>query len=58
MAHTIEIEPGEAITIQRDKDGCAVKTAKPENLSKEDQINYDLAPLDGPVIYLTHKVSN
>ncbi|WP_157929557.1 hypothetical protein [Phyllobacterium zundukense] len=58
MANTIEIEPSEAITIQREKDSCAVKTVKPENMPKEDQINYDLAPLDGPVIYLTHTVSN
>lgn len=56
MANTIE--PTELVKIQREKDAWVAKTAQPENAKQLDQINYDLAPLEGPVIYLTHKVSN
>ncbi|MDR6635020.1 hypothetical protein J2X72_003832 [Phyllobacterium sp. 1468] len=56
MANTIE--PTESAKIQREKDAWVAKNAQPENAKQIDQINYDLAPLEGPVIYLTHKVSN
>ncbi|MBB3234975.1 hypothetical protein FHS20_001815 [Phyllobacterium endophyticum] len=58
MANAIELETTEAVRIHRERDRQTSKTTKPENLRPADQINYDLAPLEGPVIYLTHIVSN
>ena len=57
MTDAIEVEPNQSIKIEPKKSYRSVK-AKPENVSQPDQINYDMAPLEGPVIYLKHIVSN
>ena len=58
MTDTIEVEPNQSLKIERKKSFRAVRAAKHENVSQPDQINYDMAPLEGPVIYLKHIVSD
>lgn len=58
MANTIEVKPNEAVKIPQQKNDWAERAAKADNIKQPDQINYDLAPLEGPVIYLTHNVSD
>lgn len=58
MSNTFEVAPREAVKIPQPKKDWAKKVGETEAREQADQINYDLAPLDGPVIYLTHNVSD
>lgn len=57
MTDTIEVEPNQSLKSGQKKSFRTVKTTKHENVNQPDQINYDMAPLEGPVIYLKHIVS-
>ena len=58
MANTVNGEPNEAVKVPRQNKDWAEKVRRTNKDFKQlDHINYDLAPLDGPVIYLSHTVS-